>query len=92
MNYFVLTFRHLHNIQEIDETVLNKDNKLVQNKNLCQMEAGTLVESILEHLWPKDCRDKVKGYKTMMNITGYSGLSIAGTTGTGAHGSEIDKR
>ena len=55
------------------------------------MEAGTLIESILEHLWPKDHRDKVEGYKTMMNITGYSGLSIAGTTGTGAHGSGIDK-
>ena len=55
------------------------------------MEAGALIESILEHLWPKDCRDKTEGYRTMMNQTGYSGLSIAGTTGTAAHGSGIDK-
>ena len=75
-------------MQKIDETLLN-DPK--QKEYLCQMEAGTLIESILEHLWPKDHRDKVEGYKTMMNITGYSGLSIAGTTGTGAHGSGIDK-
>lgn len=55
------------------------------------MEAGTLIESILEELWPLDCRDKTEGYRTMLNQTGYSGLSIAGTTGTSAHGSGIDK-
>ena len=55
------------------------------------MEAGTLIESILEELWPTTCRDTTEGYRTMMNQTGYNGLSIAGTTGTGAHGSGIDK-
>ena len=59
--------------------------------NYCQMEAGTLIESILEYLWPKEHRDETEGHRTMMNQTGYNGLSIAGTTGTAAHGSGIDK-
>ncbi|XP_066920558.1 L-gulono-1,4-lactone dehydrogenase-like [Clytia hemisphaerica] len=80
--------KYLHNILEIDQTVLRKSTNVDE---LCQMEAGTLIESILEHLWPEKERDKVQGYRTMMNQTGYNGLSIAGTTGTGAHGSGIDK-
>ena len=81
-------FRYLHNILEIDQTVLRKSANI---EELCQMEAGTLIESILEHLLPEKERDKVEGYRTMLNQTGYNGLSIAGTTGTGAHESGIDK-
>lgn len=80
----------MHNILPVDKCVL-KDDSDKHVDTLFKAEAGTMIESVNENLWPSSQRGNPAGYRTLPNYTGYQGLSLAGTIGTGAHGSGLNK-
>lgn len=80
----------MHKILTLDKNLLKdaSDNHVL---TLLKAEAGVMIESVNENLWPSSERDNPDGYRTLPNYTGYQGLSLAGTIGTGAHGSGLNK-